>query len=52
MYTGICERETTDEELAKFYEGNVKYDLFPNQYLLLKREGVIIDKYKADKDGE
>jgi len=52
LYNGLRECEATDEELAKFYEGNVKYDLFPNQYLVLKREGVVIDKYKADPSGK
>jgi len=51
LYNGIRECETTDEELAKFYEGNIKYDLLPNQYLLLKRGGIVVDKYKADKNG-
>lgn len=52
MYNGIRECEATDEELAQFYEGKMKYDLFPNQYLVLKREGIVVDKYKAGIDGK
>ena len=53
MYNGIRECDVTEDELAQFYEGKLKFDLFPNQYLLFKRDGTIInDKYKLDKDGK
>lgn len=52
MYNGIREVEVTEEELAQFYEGKMKYDLYPNQYLLLKRDGEIVDKYKSDSEGK
>lgn len=51
MYNGIRECEVTEEELAQFYEGNLKFDLVANQYLLLKFNGEIVDKYKM-KDGK
>jgi len=50
LYNGIRECEPPEEELAAFYEGKMKYDLFPNQYLLLKKDGQVIDKYKADSE--
>ena len=53
MYNGIRECEVTEAELAQFYEEKIKYDLFPNQYLLLKMNGQYIkDKYKLDKNGK
>ena len=52
MYNGIREVDVTEEELAKFYEKNLEYDLNPNQYLLLKRDGVIVDRWKADSTGK
>ena len=52
MYNGIREVDCTEEELAEFYEGKLKYELVPNQYLLIKKDGVIVDKYKMDKDGK
>ena len=53
MYNGIREVEVTEEELAQFYEGKIKYDLLPNQYLLLKLNGEYIStKYKLNKDGK
>ena len=52
MYNGIREVDCTEQELAEFYEGKLKYDLLPNQYLLLKKHGDIVDKYKLDKEGK
>lgn len=52
MYNGIREVDCTEEEIAQFYEGKLKYDLVPNQYLILKKDNVIIDKYKMDKEGK
>ena len=48
MYTGIKEVEFTDEELSEFYKGTLKVDALTNQYLLIKRNGEIVDKYKYD----
>lgn len=48
LYTGMVEIELSDEELSKFYEtGQIDgYEFLNNQYLLLKREGKVIDKYR------
>ena len=49
-YTGYREVEYTNEELTEFYgklENNFD-DLNENEYLLIKNNGVIIDKYKVD----
>jgi len=40
LYNGIREVDVTEEELARFYEKNLEYELNPNQYLLLKRDGI------------
>lgn len=50
-YTGFKTIEVNDKELADFYQndfpiGNNKYDLYTNQYLLLKFENKITDMYK------
>lgn len=49
-YTGFQELELPDEELAKFYETNIidNYDFITNQYLLLKKDDKIVDKYRFD----
>ena len=52
-YTGYKTIEVNDEELAKFYEQTLpikenKYDLYINQYLLLKYNNKITDMYKWD----
>lgn len=52
MYNGIREVDCTEQELAEFYEGKIKYDLLPNQYLLIKRDGTVVDKYKIDKENK
>lgn len=52
MYNGIREVDCTEEELAEFYEGKLKYELVPNQYLIIKKDNVVVDKYKMDKDGK
>jgi len=53
LYNGIRECDVTDSELAQFYEGKIKFDLLPNQYLLLKLNGKYIDKkYKLNQKGE
>lgn len=49
MYNGIREATVSDEEMVKFYEGNLKFDLLRNQYLLLKNsEGAIVDRFRSD----
>ena len=50
-YTGFKTIEVNDKELADFYQndfpiGNNKYNLYINQYLLLKFENKITDMYK------
>ena len=50
-YTGYLEVEMDDLELSDFYNNIIpssenKYDLLENQYLLIKQENEIIDKYK------
>lgn len=53
-YKGYKIVELTDEELAEFYESDKtinKWNLLNNEYLLLKQNGEIIDKYKWTKDG-
>lgn len=52
MYNGIREVDCTEEELAEFYEGKLKYELVPNQYLVIKKGNNVVDKYKMDKDGK
>jgi predicted ribonuclease YlaK len=52
-YKGFKEVEVNDEELAKFYEHQLKdpsniYDLYVNEYLLLKYNNKITDMYKWD----
>lgn len=48
MYNGIKELELSEEELANFYEGKLKVDALTNQYLLLKLDGEVKDKYRYD----
>jgi len=51
-YKGFKEVEVDDEELADFYSNQInnpeenKYDLYINEYLLLKYKGKITDMYK------
>ena len=52
-YKGFKEVEVNDEELADFYEHQLKdpsniYDLYVNEYLLLKYNNKITDMYKWD----
>jgi PhoH-like ATPase len=50
-YNGIKEVTVSDQELADFYDGSLRFELLPNQYLILKNEkGDILDKYKRDGD--
>lgn len=46
MYNGIKVLDVTDEELAEFYEGTYKVDALMNQYLLLRKDGEIVDKFR------
>ena len=48
MYNGIKELELSEEELANFYDGSLKVDALTNQYLLIKFEGSIVDKFRYD----
>lgn len=49
MYTGILEQSLTDEDLGQFYNGQLRFDLKVNQYLVLKdKNGKILDKYKNE----
>lgn len=55
LYTGYQVVEMTDEELANFYENSLpsnfnSYNLVNNQYLLIKSNGLIVDKYKWKND--
>lgn len=55
QYTGFSIVDMTEEELAYFYghllpERQNKYGLLTNQYLLIKHEGQIVDKYKWASD--
>jgi predicted ribonuclease YlaK len=51
LYNGLKTVELTDEELANFYNGALKVDALQNQYLLLKHENEIVDKFRYD-DGK
>ncbi len=47
MYTGIRDIKLTDEDLAKYYEGNLEFDLLKNEYLILRNSnGDIVEKLK------
>lgn len=47
MYNGIYEAKLSEEQMSEFYSGNLKFDLFENQYLLIEDlEGNILDEYK------
>ena len=49
MYTGVKDVQLTDQELADFYSGNLRYDLMLNEYLVLHDStGKIVDKYKNE----
>ena len=48
IYNGIKEVDMTEEELANFYSGTLKVDALRNQYVLLKLDGQIVDKYRYD----
>lgn len=48
MYNGIKEVELSDEELENFYKGSLKVDSLTNQYLLVKRNGEVVDKFRYD----
>ena len=48
MYTGVKTVEVSEQELADFYENKFKVDALKNQYLLLKLNGDIVDKYRYD----
>jgi predicted ribonuclease YlaK len=48
LYTGIKTLEVTEEELSNFYSGSFKVDALINQYLLLKLNGNIVDKFRYD----
>jgi predicted ribonuclease YlaK len=55
-YLGYIIKELDYEELATFYDSILiqnenKYNLLINQYLLIKSDGAIIDKYKWTIDG-
>lgn len=46
-YTGIVTVELTENELANFYENNyLNYKFLNNQYILIKHNNEIIDKYR------
>lgn len=47
-YTGFIEIEPDDDELAYFYEHMTenKYSLLINQYLIINRDGNVIDTYR------
>lgn len=54
-YTGYIEKEFDDLELAKFYNSILnsdknEYGLLNGQYLLIKFNGKITDKYRWDED--
>lgn len=46
-YSGFKVVEPDDNELAEFYQDleNNRYDLLVNQYLVIKREGQVVDQY-------
>jgi PhoH-like ATPase len=49
LYNGIKEVVVTDQELADFYSGTLRYELLLNQYLILiNQDGDIVDKYKNE----
>lgn len=48
MYTGIKTLELSEEELAGFYEGSFRVDALKNQYLLIKFQDKIIEKFRYD----
>lgn len=55
-YLGYVVKELNYEELATFYDNTLVfnkniYNLLINQYLLIKSDGDIIDKYKWTEDG-
>ncbi len=53
QYKGFLEIDLNDEELADFYadKDNNKWDLNINEYLLIKHNGEIVDKYKWTEKG-
>lgn len=53
IYKGYKEVEFNDIQLSEFYTNiNAKdYDLLINEYMLIKHNGKIVDKYKYNKDG-
>jgi PhoH-like ATPase len=48
MYTGIKTVEFTEQELSDFYSGTLKVDALKNQYLLVKLDGKVVDKFRYD----
>jgi len=48
LYNGIKTLELSEQELADFYDGALKVDALKNQYLLLKFEDKIVDKFRYD----
>jgi len=48
LYNGIKTLELSEEELFDFYSGKLKVDALRNQYLLLKLEDKIVDKFRYD----
>jgi hypothetical protein len=44
LYNGYIEIEPTDEELADLYQGKDNYGLVTNQYIIIKRDVVVIGK--------
>ena len=54
-YTGFKTVNLTDEELADFYStmnnNDNQYDLLENEYLIIKRNNEVIDKYKWKNNG-
>jgi predicted ribonuclease YlaK len=48
LYTGIKEVDLTDEQLAAFYENKYQIDMTKNQYLMIKRNGELVDKRRWD----
>lgn len=48
MYTGVKSVDVSEQELADFYEGKLKMDALRNQYLLLRMNDKIVDKFRYD----
>lgn len=48
MYTGIKEVDFSEDELAAFYSGTLKVDALKNQFLVIKLNEEIVDRYRYD----